>query len=96
MKLVEQGRIGLDEPVAKYLPEYHGKQSPVLRIRHLLTQTSGLPEWDELPGMEEIDTGAPARFTLGKVIELIGRQPPLYPPANGGPTATRTIPCLPA
>ncbi len=43
MKLYEQGRIQLNEPVAKYLPEFavNGKQA--ITIRQLLTHYSGLP-----------------------------------------------------
>ncbi len=43
MKLIEQGKVELDAPVSRYLPEFaaHGKQ-PVT-VRHLLTHTSGLP-----------------------------------------------------
>jgi uncharacterized protein YbbC (DUF1343 family)/CubicO group peptidase (beta-lactamase class C family) len=42
MVLVEEGRIGLDEPVAAYIPEFakYGKQR--ITIRHLLTHVSGL------------------------------------------------------
>ena len=52
MTLVEEGRVGLDDPVSKYLPEYaqstvydNGTIRPaktVMTIRHLLTHTSGL------------------------------------------------------
>jgi CubicO group peptidase (beta-lactamase class C family) len=52
MTLVQEGRIGLDDPVSKYLPEYahltvyeNGMVRPaktVMTIRHLLTHTSGL------------------------------------------------------
>jgi CubicO group peptidase (beta-lactamase class C family) len=52
MTLVQEGRIGLDDPVSKYLPEYAqstvydgGTIRPaktVMTIRHLLTHTSGL------------------------------------------------------
>lgn len=43
MQLVEQGKIDLDAPVARYWPEFssHGKQ--YITIRELLTHTSGLP-----------------------------------------------------
>ena len=43
MQLVEQGRLGLDDPVAKVLPEFaaHGKQA--ITLRQLLTHFSGLP-----------------------------------------------------
>ena len=42
MMLLEQGRIGLDEAVATYIPEFgrYGKQR--ITIRHLLTHLSGL------------------------------------------------------
>ncbi|MFM7102860.1 MAG: serine hydrolase domain-containing protein, partial [Verrucomicrobiota bacterium] len=42
MRLVEQGRLDLESPVARHLPGFaaHGKGD--IRIRHLLTHTSGL------------------------------------------------------
>jgi len=44
---VEAGRLGLDEPIAKYLPEWSSgpqrKWRDLVTIRHLLTHTSGLP-----------------------------------------------------
>ena len=43
MKLVEQGKISLDDPVSKYLDlELEVEGSPVT-IHHLLTHTSGIP-----------------------------------------------------
>ncbi|MBN8950960.1 MULTISPECIES: serine hydrolase domain-containing protein [unclassified Rhizobium] len=46
MRLVEQGRIGLDDPITKWLPDFRprlpdGGEATIL-IRHLLTHTSGL------------------------------------------------------
>ncbi|MGY5779135.1 serine hydrolase domain-containing protein [Rhizobium sp. LEGMi135b] len=46
MRLIEQGRIGLDEPIIKWLPDFRprlpdGGEATIL-IRHLLTHTSGL------------------------------------------------------
>lgn len=48
MILVDRGKVGLDDPVAKYLPEFadvkvNGRppEKPLL-VRHLLTHTSGL------------------------------------------------------
>ncbi len=42
MQLIEAGKIGLDDPVAKYLPAFgnHGKEA--ITIRHLLTHQGGL------------------------------------------------------
>ncbi|WP_026931592.1 serine hydrolase domain-containing protein [Glycomyces tenuis] len=47
MTLVEDGRVGLDEPVAVYLPGFRladEDHSARITVRHLLEQTSGIPE----------------------------------------------------
>jgi CubicO group peptidase (beta-lactamase class C family) len=46
MKLVQDGKLGLDDPVTKWLPYFRPqlpqKDRPVITLRHLLTHTSGL------------------------------------------------------
>lgn len=42
MLLVEQGRLTLDEPAAKYLPEFGQEGKDAITIRQLLTHQSGL------------------------------------------------------
>ena len=42
-QLVEQGKIDLDAPVRRYLPEWSGPGKEGVTVRHLLTHTSGLP-----------------------------------------------------
>ncbi|WP_168801770.1 serine hydrolase domain-containing protein [Glycomyces buryatensis] len=47
MTLVEDGRIDLDEPAATYLPDFtlaDSGRSGRITVRHLLEQTSGIPE----------------------------------------------------
>jgi len=48
MKLYEEGRIGLDDPVVRYIPEFgnHGKEN--IRIRNLLVHDGGLPPFKQL------------------------------------------------
>jgi CubicO group peptidase (beta-lactamase class C family) len=46
MTLVEEGKLALDDPIAKYFPE----APPAFRaitVRHLLTHTSGIPDYTE-------------------------------------------------
>lgn len=52
MLLVERGQLYLDETVADIIPEFgtHGKES--VRVRHLMSHTSGLP--DMLPDNEQL------------------------------------------
>jgi CubicO group peptidase (beta-lactamase class C family) len=44
MRLVESGRLALDEPVAHWLPDFAAGGKDAVTLRHLLTHTSGLPE----------------------------------------------------
>jgi CubicO group peptidase (beta-lactamase class C family) len=55
MKLVEQRRIGLDDPVTRWLPDFKPKladgSTPVITVRQLLTHTAGLSyRFLEAPG----------------------------------------------
>jgi CubicO group peptidase (beta-lactamase class C family) len=47
MLLVERGEVVLDDPVSAFVPEFAGRGKEGVRIRHLMTHTSGLP--DQLP-----------------------------------------------
>jgi CubicO group peptidase (beta-lactamase class C family) len=49
MKLRDQGRLALDAPVSRYVPElrtlpYPTTDSPAITVRHLLTHSEGFPE----------------------------------------------------
>ena len=45
VQLVDQGRIELDAPVVRYLPDWRGRGSATITIRQLLTHSSGLAAW---------------------------------------------------
>lgn len=47
MRLHEAGRIGLDEPIAAYLPNYKGEGASRVKLRHLLNHTSGIENFDK-------------------------------------------------
>lgn len=42
MQLVERGLVSLEDPIQKYVPAYPRKPQGEIRIRHLLTHTSGI------------------------------------------------------
>ena len=50
MLLVEDGRMSLEDPVQKFLPGFQGRWKKDVRIKHLLTHSSGLPEGTVLRG----------------------------------------------
>lgn len=43
MQLVAQGKVDLDAPVQRYLPDWTGRNKSRVTIKNLLTHTSGLP-----------------------------------------------------
>lgn len=43
LQLVEDGELGLDEPVAHHLPRFAAGGKEAVTVRHLLTHTGGLP-----------------------------------------------------
>src|SRR5690606_30258396 len=46
MQLVEQGKLTLDSPVIRYLPQFHlprAKDMEQIYVHHLLTHTTGQP-----------------------------------------------------
>lgn len=45
MMLVEAGRLSLDDPITKHLAGAPGSWRPI-RVRHLLSHTSGIKDWD--------------------------------------------------
>jgi len=47
--LAEEGRVGLDDPVGKHLPEVPASWAAVT-VRHLLTHTSGIRSYTGLSG----------------------------------------------
>lgn len=49
MLMVEDGKMELDAPVSRYLPEFAGGAKGRVTLRHLLAHTSGLPAGIGLP-----------------------------------------------
>ena len=71
MKLIEEGRIRLNDPVAQFVPEFGRYGKSGITIRHLLTHTSGLrPDLElevEFHGAEE---------AIRRAIEEVPETPP--------------------
>ena len=62
MLLVERGKVDLDAPVTRYLPEFNATGTAVITVRHLLTHTSGLR--GTLPLRDAPDSAAALRMVL--------------------------------
>ncbi len=53
MILVDRGKLGLDDPVGDYLPEFACAGKEEVRIKHLLTHSSGLPAYTNAAAIEK-------------------------------------------
>ena len=42
-QLVERGLVGIDDPVARHVPEFAANGKSAITLRHLLTHTAGIP-----------------------------------------------------
>ena len=78
MLLVERGKVSLNDPVSRYLPEFTGDERSKVRVRDLLAHTSGLP--DMLPENTELRR---ANVPLKEFVQRTFKTPLLYPPGTG-------------
>jgi CubicO group peptidase (beta-lactamase class C family) len=81
MRLVEQGRMRLDDPITKYLPDYPTQGHTVL-VRHLLHQTSGIKEFFTIQGYDEMDISPPEKHSRDDLISLFKKQPFQFAPGE--------------
>ena len=69
---LETGELSLDDPVAKYLPDFDCADKRTITVRHLLTHTSGLPAWRPL----YLVTGGDRARTLDGIANQKLEHPP--------------------
>ena len=48
MILVDRGKVDVDAPVSRYLPDFRGPHLDSITVRHLLQHSSGLVQWQPL------------------------------------------------
>src|ERR1700692_1225959 len=79
LMLVEEGKLSLDDPIAKYVPELAGLRTadgktPRITLRHLLTHTSGMGE--------ATDEEAKAARSLSDLIPAFASKPLAFEPGS--------------
>lgn len=75
LRLVEQGRLSLDDTIDRFLPDF--PQGATVTVRHLLTHTSGLKDFYSYlyyrPDYDEMVELVTKRWSEGELLELSGR-----------------------
>lgn len=75
LMLAEEGRLELDDPVARYLPSFDNERSGGITIRELLTHGSGFEQTPFPEGYWE-------RPDLRSAVDLVGAEGPPNPPGE--------------
>jgi len=70
--LAREGKLSIDDPVRKYLPELPDYGSP-LTIRHMLNHTSGLRDWGSVESIAGWPRGT-RTYTHAHVLEIVSHQ----------------------
>lgn len=79
MRLVEQGRISLDDPITKHLPGYN-THSREVTVRNLLTHTSGIKSYTDL---KRIMVDEPEReFEHQAMLDMVQNEPLAFEPGT--------------
>lgn len=78
MQLVEEGKVGLDDPLSKYLPDYP-KPGADATIRQLLNHTSGIQSYTGIPGFMKDHSSE--KHSTAQLIAVFRDKPAAY--ANG-------------
>lgn len=82
LQLVAEGRLGLDDPIARYRPEVPG--GAAITIRQLLEMRSGLANYSEALELNQAQDADPGRaYRPEELLAMAFRRPPLYPPGQG-------------
>ncbi len=88
MALAEEGKVGLDDPLAKYVKGTPAAWSGIT-IRQLLTHTSGLPDWEAL-GLLSYHR----EYTRQEYIDLIASHPLDFAPGTRWSYTNSAFPLL--
>jgi CubicO group peptidase (beta-lactamase class C family) len=77
LQLADQGKVRLDDPITKFIPEFAGYADGVT-LHHLLTHTSGLPAAPSPPWDPEMTRRVPP----GEVLLRLRNTPIVSPPGE--------------
>jgi CubicO group peptidase (beta-lactamase class C family) len=82
LQLVEAGRVGLGDPIGRWIPEYPVPYRDSVRVRHLLTHTSGIELDDATNYLAAIRTARTAADLLQAQTRHIADRPAPFPPGS--------------
>ncbi len=79
MQLVAENKLDLQEPISTYLPDYPKKNADRITIHHLLTHTSGTPDFHDFISYEKMD---PYRHKPEDLVKIFAEGDLLFSPGE--------------
>ncbi len=73
--LVDRGELDVHAPVAKYWPEFAANGKAEVKVRHLMSHTSGVSAWAQPVKLEDI-------YDWEKSTAMLAAQPPWWTPGT--------------
>jgi CubicO group peptidase (beta-lactamase class C family) len=78
LKLVDAGKVSLDDPLSKYLPDYPGAAN--ITIDQLLNHTSGIRSYTGIPGV--MDGPIQRDLTTAQLVDFFKNEKPDFAPGE--------------
>ncbi|KAI1343642.1 beta-lactamase [Xylariaceae sp. FL0016] len=76
LKLADEGRLSLDDKVAKHWPEFAANGKQDIEVRHILAHSAGLAGWAEPLTLERMCADLPGSTAM------LAAQAPMWPPGT--------------
>ncbi len=76
LQLVQQGKVSLDDPITNYLPAFDTR-GKTITVEHLLSHTSGLPNYNEGPDYVK---GITRDLKPAEIVKLVAGKPLEFEP----------------
>ncbi len=80
MQLVQQGKLTLDTPLARFYPQLPNAGS--ITVEMLLRHRSGLPDYEDAPSLQAALNDPRHRWTRDEIIRALSAKRPLFAPGS--------------
>ena len=80
LQLVDEKKLSLDDTISKFNLGVTVPNADKITVRQLCRMESGLPDVYNVPEMDKIDITVNSKFTAKQLVDIAGKQPPLFAP----------------
>ncbi len=82
LRLVDQGKVHLSDPISKYVPGIPNGQA--ITLTEVMNHTSGIPDFGDSPSFQQQETANPNMvWTPQQLVSMAATLPAYFPPGGG-------------